>query len=93
MKFVGMPAEQISGMRNAPVWPMFEALGATLAYDHIGVMGETGAVPIARAVHLTIPVLVISGSASYPFMSKTALALSKAFRMPDCRLSPGRRMM
>jgi len=79
MKLVGVPAEQISGMRHAPVWPMFEALGPTLAYDHIGVMGETAAVPIARAAHLTIPVLVMSGSASYPFMSKTALALSKAF--------------
>jgi pimeloyl-ACP methyl ester carboxylesterase len=27
MKLVGMPAEQISGMRHAPVWPMLEALG------------------------------------------------------------------
>jgi pimeloyl-ACP methyl ester carboxylesterase len=84
MKLVGMPAEQISGMRHAPVWPMFEALGPTLAYDHIGVMGDTAAVPIARAAHVTIPVLVMSGSASYPFMSKTALALSKAF--PNGRL-------
>jgi len=76
--------EQISGMRHAPVWPMLEALGPTLAYDHIGVMGDTAAVPIARAAHLTMPVLVISGGASYPFMSKTALALSKAF--PNGRL-------
>jgi pimeloyl-ACP methyl ester carboxylesterase len=84
MKLVGMPAEQISGMRHAPVWHMFEALAPTLASDHIGVMGETAAVPIARAARLTIPVLVMSGSASYPFMSKTALALSKAF--PNGRL-------
>jgi pimeloyl-ACP methyl ester carboxylesterase len=27
------------GMRHAPVWPMFVALGPTLASDHIGVMG------------------------------------------------------
>jgi hypothetical protein len=86
MKLVGMPAEQISGMRHAPVWPMFEDLGPTLAYDHIGVMGETAAVPIARAAHLTIPELVMSGSASYPFMSKTAVALSKAF--PNARMRP-----
>jgi pimeloyl-ACP methyl ester carboxylesterase len=84
MKLVGMPAEQISGMRNAPAWPTFEALGPTLAYDHIGVMGETAAVPIARAAQLAIPVLVMSGSASYPFMSQTARALSKAF--PNGRL-------
>jgi pimeloyl-ACP methyl ester carboxylesterase len=84
MKLVGMPAQQIREMQYAPVWPMFEALGPTLAYDHIGVMGQTAAVPIARAAQLTIPVLVMSGSASYPFMSKTALTLSKAF--PNGRL-------
>jgi hypothetical protein len=44
MKLVGMPAEQISGMQHAPIWPVFEALGPSLAHDHIGVMGETAAV-------------------------------------------------
>jgi hypothetical protein len=93
MKLVGMPADQISGMRHAPVLPPFEALGPTLAYDHIGVMGETATIPTVRAADLTIPVLVMSGSASYPFMSETALRLAKHFQMAKCRLSPGRRTM
>ena len=79
MKLVGMPAEQISGMQHAPIWPVFEALGPSLAHDHIGVMGETAAVPLARVAQLATSVLVMSGGASYPFMSTTALALSKAF--------------
>jgi pimeloyl-ACP methyl ester carboxylesterase len=79
MELVGMPAEQISGMRGAPIWPMFEALGPSLAHDHLGVMGETAAVPGTRVAQLATSVLVMSGGASYPFMSTTALALSKAF--------------
>jgi pimeloyl-ACP methyl ester carboxylesterase len=79
MKLVGMPEEQISGMQHAPIWPMFEALGPSLAHDHLGVMGETAAVPLLRAAQLTTSVLVMSGGASYPFMTATALALSKAF--------------
>jgi pimeloyl-ACP methyl ester carboxylesterase len=66
MKFVGMPAEQVIGIRHAPVWPELEALAPSLAYDHIGVMGETAAVPLTRAAHLETSVLVMSGGASYP---------------------------
>src|ERR1043165_2852698 len=36
MKSVGTPDEQINGMRQAPVWGMFEAVAPTLAYDEIG---------------------------------------------------------
>ncbi len=79
MKLVGVPAEQISRMRGAPIWPVFEALGSSLAHDHLGVMGETAAVPLTRVSQLATPVLVMSGGASYPFMNTTALALSKAF--------------
>jgi pimeloyl-ACP methyl ester carboxylesterase len=80
MKLVGVPTEQISGMRGAPIWPVFEALGPSLAHDHLCVMGETAAVPLRRAAQLAIPVLVMSGGASYPFMSTTASALSNAFQ-------------
>ena len=39
MGFVGTPADQIDGMRQAPMWPMFEAVAPTLAYD-AAAMGE-----------------------------------------------------
>jgi pimeloyl-ACP methyl ester carboxylesterase len=89
MKLVGMPSEQIEGMRHAPVWPVFEALGPSLAYDHIGVMGESASVPTARAATLAVPVLIMSGESSYPFMSETALSLSKAFPNGKLGTLPG----
>ncbi len=82
MKLVGMPTEQIDGMRHAPNWPVFEALGPTLAYDQ-AVLSNDGVIPIKRARSLTIPVIVMSGSVSYPFMSNTAKTLSAA--LPDAR--------
>jgi pimeloyl-ACP methyl ester carboxylesterase len=33
MMLLGMPAEQLDGMRQDPMWPMWEAVGHTLAYD------------------------------------------------------------
>jgi pimeloyl-ACP methyl ester carboxylesterase len=89
MKLVGMQADQIEGMRQAPIWPMFEALGPTLAYDHTAILGKDASVPAARAATLTIPVVVMSGGASYPFMTDTARALSRAIPYAELRTLPG----
>src|SRR5258708_7457842 len=45
MAYVGTPAGQIESMRQQDFWPAMAALGPTLAYDHIAVLGEDGAVP------------------------------------------------
>jgi pimeloyl-ACP methyl ester carboxylesterase len=84
MKLVGTPADQIEGMRHAPIWPMFEAIAPTLAYDHTAILGEDGSVPIERAARVSVPTLVMNGGASYAFMYETARALSKA--MPHAQL-------
>ena len=76
MQFVGTPADQIDGMRHAPVWSMFEAVAPTLAYD-AAAMGEDCSVPIERAADITIPTLVMNGTV-IPFMLDTAKALAKA---------------
>jgi pimeloyl-ACP methyl ester carboxylesterase len=76
MKFVGTPADQIDGMRHAPVWPQFEAVAPTLAYD-AAAMGEDRSVPIERAADVTVPALVMNGT-TIPFMLDTAKALAKA---------------
>ncbi len=75
MSYVGTPPEQIEGMRQAPVWSMFEAVAPTLAYD-AAVMGEDARVPSERAAKVTMPTLVLNGSA-IPFMRDTAIALAK----------------
>ncbi len=77
MTYVGTPTEAIDGMRQAPVWPMFEAVAPTLAYD-AACLGEDYSVPTARAAGVTVPTLVMNGGAGFPFMRDTALALAKA---------------
>ncbi len=76
MKSVGTPDEQVEGMRHSPVWPMFEAVGPTLAYD-AAVLGADRSVPIKRAATVTVPALVMNGTA-IPFMLDTAKALARA---------------
>jgi pimeloyl-ACP methyl ester carboxylesterase len=76
MKFVGTPTDQIDGMRQAPMWPMFEAVAPTLAYD-AAAMGEDRSVPTKRAASVSVPTLVMNGTV-IPFMLDTANALAKA---------------
>ncbi len=76
MQFVGTPADQVDGMRQAPVWPMFEAVAPTLVYDAAAI-GSDRAVPVKRAAKIKVPTLVMSGTA-LPFMLDTARALAQA---------------
>jgi pimeloyl-ACP methyl ester carboxylesterase len=76
MQFVGTPADQIDGMRQAPMWPMFEAVAPTLVYD-AAAMGLDRSVPVERAASVTASSLVMNGTV-IPFMLDTARALAKA---------------
>ena len=79
MELVGVPEERIAAMRNAPgpMWSGMEALAPSLAYDHTAILGQEAAVPIQEASKVRVPTLVMSGSASFPFMQETAQALSR----------------
>ena len=78
MMLMGMPAEHLDGMRQHPMWPMFESVAPTLAYD-AAVMGEDASVPTARAARVAVPALIMDGSASeWSFMHSTAVALANA---------------
>jgi pimeloyl-ACP methyl ester carboxylesterase len=65
---------------------MLEAIAPTLAYDHTAILGEDGSVPTERAAGVSVPALIMNGSASYAFMHDTARALSQA--MPHAQLRP-----
>ena len=78
MKLTGATDDQIDEVRQTPVWPLFEAVGHTLAYDHSAILGEEASVPTERAAGVAVPTLVMDGGASYPFMHETALALAEA---------------
>src|SRR5262245_431793 len=79
---VGMPAEHVPAMRQHPMWPMFEAVAPTLAYD-AAALGDDASVPTEQAARVTVPALVMDGSESFPFMHVTAVALANA--MPNAK--------
>ena len=72
-KVVGLPPEFAAQMHNSPFWPQQLALAHTLAYDAT-IMGDY-TLPTERVAEVTIPTLVLAGSASMPFMPVTAQAI------------------
>ena len=88
MLFVGMPPEHLEGARRQPMWPMWEAVAHTLPYD-AAAMGDDGSVPTEKAARVTVPTLVMDGSASFPFMHTTAVALAKALPNGEHRTLEG----
>jgi len=83
MTLLGMPAEHLDGMRQLPMWPMWEAVAPTIAYD-AAALGEDASVPTERAARVAVPALVMDGGASeWPFMHITATALANA--MPNAQ--------
>lgn len=81
MRFVGVPADQIDGMRQSPWWPKIEAVAPTLIYDSEAMGGDDRSVPVKRAAKLVVPALIMDGGANLtmmPFMHETATALAKA---------------
>jgi pimeloyl-ACP methyl ester carboxylesterase len=80
MRFVGVPDDMIDGMRQAPMWPMLEAVAPTLPYDAAAI-GDDRSVPAERAASVAVPTLVMDGGANLafmPFMHDTATTLAKA---------------
>jgi pimeloyl-ACP methyl ester carboxylesterase len=80
MMFLGMPADQLDEVRQLPMWPMWESVAHTLAYEN-AVLGEDASVPVKRAAKITVPTLIMDGevsSATYPFIHDAAIALAKA---------------
>ncbi len=88
MMFVGMPPEHLEGARKMPMWPMWEAVAHTLPYD-AAALGEDGSVPTEKAARVPVPTLVMDGSASFPFMNTTAVALAKAIPNGEHRTLEG----
>jgi pimeloyl-ACP methyl ester carboxylesterase len=73
-KVVGLPPEFVAQARQAPWWPAQEALAHTLAYDAT-IMGDYS-LPTQRAASVMVPALVLSGTASFPWINHSAEALA-----------------
>jgi pimeloyl-ACP methyl ester carboxylesterase len=81
MTMVGTPTEAIAGMRGAPVWPIFEAIAPTLAYDDAA-LGD-GSVPRDEAAMVKVPTIVIDGGDSPSTLRDAAAAVAEA--IPDAQ--------
>ena len=78
MRTVGMPQEMVEGMRQTPRWAELEAMAPTLAYDSeiMGDIARGGTVPIDQAGRVTVPALVLTGGADYPWMTEVGRRLA-----------------
>jgi pimeloyl-ACP methyl ester carboxylesterase/DNA-binding transcriptional ArsR family regulator len=88
MELTGATPEQIEELRSYPMWPMWEDIAPTIAYD-AAVVGEEAAVPTESAANLTVPTLVMNGEQSYPFMHESGSTLAKAIPNAQYRVLDG----
>jgi pimeloyl-ACP methyl ester carboxylesterase len=75
---VGMPPEAIEGAKQSPMWPMMQSVGPTISYDGRFMFEgyyTAGKFP-ARWQNARLPVLVVNGDASFPFMPAAADAVA-----------------
>ncbi len=80
MKLVGTPEDAVNGMRNSPMWPMFEAVAPTLEAD-AAAMGDDRSAPLQQAAKVDAKSIVMDGGANLqfmPFMHQSASAIAKA---------------
>lgn len=80
MQTVGMPPQAIEGAKNSPMWPIMQSIGPTISYDGqfmFDAYYTAGKFP-ERWNKATMPVLVLNGDASFPFMPAAAEAVSAA---------------
>lgn len=87
MTTFGAPAEAVAGIRQAPVWPVFESVAPTLAYDS-AIMGD-GTIPAPKIAAVTVPTLVMDGGASPAFMHSAAQAVAEVLPNAQRRTMEG----
>jgi pimeloyl-ACP methyl ester carboxylesterase len=84
---VGVPAPVIAGMRRSLGWADMAAIAPTLAYDDQVLAG--GRVPHGLAPRVTVPVLVLAGSASPGGLQHAAKATAEALPTAEFRTLDG----
>jgi len=84
---VGIPPDVVAQLRHAPFRPGLEAIAHTLAYDAT-VVGDLS-LPAGLFATVTIPVLVVMGEQSPPFLQAAARAAAAAFPGGRLAVLPG----
>jgi pimeloyl-ACP methyl ester carboxylesterase len=81
---VGIPAEVVVGLRNAPFRAGLERIAHTLVYECL-LLGDGSLPPPRLAPRVSMPTLVVAGAAGPPIMPPAAEALADL--LPDARAS------
>jgi pimeloyl-ACP methyl ester carboxylesterase len=79
---VGLPAAAVEAMSASAAWPHFLALAPTVAYD--AAIAGTSAADLTPFARLQTRTLVLTGSASFPWITETARKL--AATLPNAEL-------
>jgi pimeloyl-ACP methyl ester carboxylesterase len=88
---VGMPAEAVAGIRQSPFWPALEGVAHTIAYDG-RIMGTTmsgNPLPADRWAAVTVPVLVMHGNRTEPWLVAAAHAVADLLPTASLRAVDG----
>jgi pimeloyl-ACP methyl ester carboxylesterase len=87
---IGLPADVVDGMAQAPWWPAMVAAAPTLLYDHTAT-DEISVDPDWRRrwAGVTVPALVCSGDQTFPGMPEAADAVAAALPNASRRILPG----
>lgn len=88
---VGVPREALPGMQESAGWLVMEDVAHTLAYD-VALLEDTvtgGPLPPHRWAAVTVPVLVVDGGASPPWMAAAADALAEVLLYARRATLPG----
>jgi pimeloyl-ACP methyl ester carboxylesterase len=70
------PQDAGASLRQTSLWPLFEAVAPTLAYD-AAAMGDS-AVPLEQAAGVAVSLLALAGGASPAWMQQAARAIAEA---------------
>jgi pimeloyl-ACP methyl ester carboxylesterase len=85
---IGLPAEAVAGLRETPFWPALEAVAPTIAYDGriVGTTMSGAPLPADRWAAISVPVLVMYGRGTAPWLITGARALADL--LPTATLEP-----
>jgi pimeloyl-ACP methyl ester carboxylesterase len=91
---VGVPAEVVVGMKQAPFWNAMENVAHTLLYDAAFMVDNQRAKPLTDDVRkileaIKIPTIVMNGGATYPFLRNTADIVAKTIPGAKRRIIEG----
>jgi pimeloyl-ACP methyl ester carboxylesterase len=73
---VGLPSPVLDQMKSLPMWDRMLKLAHTVVYDTM--IAASNDVPSAALAAVTVPALVLHGSASFPWIIETAAAVARA---------------